>query len=137
MALLLASAATNKLVVGTDVGTGLTFFFGTGVGISVTCIAIIGFAHKSLDHELPPPPKDGETQQLDITGTIPCARCGRLRWGRPFMLTARLLAGLALSLIPFVHSSRLDSTRLLAIYVGITAALVAQEVFLRIERRVI
>jgi len=111
MALLLASSAINQLVVNADVEVGLKFFFGTGVGISILCMCIVGVVHKSLE----------ETRSA-------------LRMSRYHILTTRALAALALVFLPFAHD-RLNSIQFLAVYVGVTGFLIAEEIVARLERR--
>ena len=111
MSLLLASAATNQIVSNTDVSGGLKFFFGTGVGVGVVCMSVIGAVHKSLEES-----------------------CSVLRVSRVHILATRALAGVALSFIPFAHE-QLDSIQMLATYVGITGLLIALEIVARLERR--
>lgn len=109
MSLLLASSATNQLVVNTDVSTGLKFFFGSGVGLALVCMGTIGLSHKSVDTGL-----------------------GR-RLSRGCILVTRMIAGVFLALLPFAHA-RMDSIKMLALYVGVTGFLIAEELFAKIER---
>lgn len=113
MALLLASSAVNQLVVNDDVETGLKFFFGTGVGISIICMGTIGILHKRLD---------------SCRGVLGC--------GRGMILGTRYATGGAMVFLPFAHE-RLNSISFLAIYVGLTAFLIGEEIFTRLEERVV
>lgn len=111
MALLLASSATNQIVTNDNVSPGLKFFFGTGVGVGVVCMSVIGAVHKSLE----------ESRSV-------------LHVSRAHILATRALAGIALSFIPFAHD-KLDSIQMLAIYVGVTGLVIAVEIVARLERR--
>ncbi|KLO15564.1 hypothetical protein SCHPADRAFT_888472 [Schizopora paradoxa] len=133
MALLLASSAVNKLVVDSDVESGLKFFFGSGVGIGVLCMSIIGMLHKNLDERTMPRKMDsceGKDKCVDMHH-IPQRL---LRFERQHILGIRAFVGLGMIFLPFAHE-RLKSTNLLATYVGITGFLIAEEVLTRLERR--
>ncbi|KAJ6588444.1 hypothetical protein B0H19DRAFT_1099342 [Mycena capillaripes] len=121
MSLLLASSAINRLVtsasVDTELGGGLKWFFGAGLGASVFTMATIGVLHKNLDDQ------EGLTERATIRRTI----------SRRVVLGIRYLAALAMILIPIVKD--LSSIQFLAIYVGITAFLIIEEIIARIEKR--
>ncbi|TDL27722.1 hypothetical protein BD410DRAFT_835037 [Rickenella mellea] len=111
MSLLLASSAVNKLVISSDVATGLKYYFGAGIGTAVLCMSTIGVLHKRLDS---------------------CT--GLLGVGRTVILGTRYVMGVVMILLPLAHA-RLDSIQLLGIYVGITAFLIAWEIVTRLEDR--
>ncbi|KAJ7747949.1 hypothetical protein DFH07DRAFT_574338 [Mycena maculata] len=124
MALLLASSAINRLVISdsiqSDAGGGLKWFFGAGLGISVWLMATLGVLHKNLDDE------EGLTEHKPskkIRRTI----------NRKVVLSTRYVAGLVMTLVPLVND--VSSVGLLGIYVGITAFLIIEETFARIEKR--
>ncbi|KAJ7507266.1 hypothetical protein B0H11DRAFT_2219094 [Mycena galericulata] len=123
MALLLASSATNRLVISdsidSDSGGGLKWFFGAGLGVSMCSMATLGVLHKNLDEE------EGfiDREPCKVRATI----------SRKLVLGARYAAGLAMILIPLVKE--LSSIVFLAIYVAITAFLIIEETIARIERR--
>jgi hypothetical protein len=142
LSLLLASAAMNRLVTGgvaesssslSPAGSsaeiqagadspesgqlgplppGIYYFFGTGVGLSVICMAIIGMMHRNLDN---------------------CKPRGVLRLSRSFVIGTRCALGLLMVLLPIAHE-RLTPLSMLGIYVAITAALIMEETFARIEK---
>lgn len=125
MALLLASAAMNRLVASptptSDAGGGLIWFFGAGLGTSVITMASIGVLHKSIDDGIP--------------GALPEANASwivRRTFSRRAVLATRYAAGVVMVLVPLAKS--LSSIELLAIYVGITAFLIIEETIGRIER---
>ncbi|KAJ7248625.1 hypothetical protein B0H12DRAFT_1123492 [Mycena haematopus] len=121
MALLLASSAMNRLVtsasIDSDLGGGLKWFFGAGLGASMWTMATIGVLHKSLDD------KEGLTEQRTIRRTI----------SRRVVFAIRYAAGLAMTLVPIADG--LSSIQFLGIYAGITAFLIIEEIIARIERR--
>ncbi|KAJ6511361.1 hypothetical protein C8R47DRAFT_1296231 [Mycena vitilis] len=121
MSLLLASSAINRLVLSasleSELGGGLRWFFGAGLGVSVCTMATIGVLHKNLDDQA------GLTERATIRRTI----------SRRFVLGIRYLAGVAMILIPIAED--LSSIQFLAIYVGITAFLIVEEIIARIEKR--
>ncbi|KAF7343484.1 hypothetical protein MVEN_01781300 [Mycena venus] len=123
MSLLLASSAINRLVtsasVDSEAGGGLKWFFGAGLGASVWTMATIGVLHKNLDDE----------EGLKERKTGPTRRT----ISRRFVLGIRYIAGLAMILVPIVED--LTSIQFLAIYVGITAFLIIEEIIARIEKR--
>lgn len=137
LSLLLASSAMSRLVIGTmpnpsvpssaitelharadspesasAIPAGIYYFFGSGVGLSVICMAIIGMMHRSLDT---------------------CERRGVLRLSRANLLSARFAMGLLMALLPFAHN-QLTPLSMLGIYVAITAALIIEEAFARVEK---
>jgi hypothetical protein len=145
LSLLLASAAMNRLVVGvtelpassssaevhtraestgpsseagaTAIGgstipIGIYYFFGTGVGLSIICMAIIGSLHRSLDN---------------------CKSRGVLGLSRAFIIGTRLVMGLVMVFLPIAHE-KLTPLSMLGIYVALTAALIMEETFSRVER---
>lgn len=125
MALLLASAAMNRLVASPtpiiDSGGGLIWFFGAGLGISVITMASIGVLHKSIDDGIPGAPADANAS-LIVKRTF----------SRRAVLATRYAAGITMVLIPLAKS--LSSIELLAIYMGITAFLIIEETIGRIEK---
>ncbi|KAF7979022.1 hypothetical protein HWV62_43999 [Athelia sp. TMB] len=125
MALLLASAAMNRLVASpspiTDSGGGLVWFFGAGLGISVITMASIGVLHKSIDDGIPGAPPEANASVIV-----------RRTFSRRVVLATRYAAGVAMVFVPLAKS--LSSIELLAIYVGITAFLIIEETVGRIER---
>ncbi|KAJ7821351.1 hypothetical protein B0H13DRAFT_2129163 [Mycena leptocephala] len=121
MSLLLASSAINRLVTSatleSELGGGLKWFFGAGLGASVWTMATIGVLHKNLDDA------EGLTERTTTRRTI----------SRRFVLGIRYLAGLVMILVPIADD--LNSIQFLAIYVGITAFLIIEEIIARIEKR--
>ncbi|KAJ6481683.1 hypothetical protein C8R45DRAFT_1002690 [Mycena sanguinolenta] len=121
MSLLLASSAIPHLVTSTSIdselGGGLKWFFGAGLGASVWTMATIGLLHKNLDDE------EGLTERTTVRRTI----------SRRVVLGIRYAAGLAMTLMPIADD--LSSIQFLAVYVGITAFLIMEEIIARIERR--
>lgn len=121
MSLLLASSAINRLVTSatleSELGGGLKWFFGAGLGASVWTMATIGVLHKNLDDA------EGLTERTTTRRTI----------SRRFVLGIRYLAGLVMILVPIADD--LNSVQFLAIYVGITAFLIIEEIIARIEKR--
>lgn len=123
MALLLASSAINRLVISdsldSELGGGLKWFFGAGLGASMWTMATLGVLHKNLDDE------EGLTEHnvSKIRRTI----------SRRVVLGARYAAGLVMILVPLAKD--LSSISFLAIYVGITAFLIIEETVARIEKR--
>lgn len=111
MSLLLASSATNQLVVNETVESGVLWFFGAGVGVSVLCMAIIGAVHKSLD-----------------------THTSIFRFRRPHILSTRAIAGLALVFVPFAHE-HINALQTLGIYVGMTGLLIVEEIAARLGPR--
>jgi hypothetical protein len=122
MSLLLASSAISRLVTSasldSELGGGLKWFFGAGLGASVCAMATIGVLHKNLDDHA------GFTER--IPGTNRQSVRGRV-------LGMRYIAGLAMILVPLVKD--MSSVKFLAIYVSITAFLVLEETISRIEKR--
>jgi low temperature requirement protein LtrA len=123
MSLLLASSAINRLItsasVESELGGGLKWFFGAGLGASVWTMATLGVLHKNLD---------------DDAGLIERSPGKNRRTiSRRLVLGTRYLAGLAMILIPLVKD--MSSVKFLAVYVGITAFLILEETISRIERR--
>jgi len=134
MALLLASSAVNKLVVSTDVESGLKFFFGSGIGVAILSMSVVGSLHKNLDDERTQPQKvqtrSGKEKCVDVHH-IPQRI---LRFERKHILGIRAVVGLGMIFLPFA-GERLQSTNLLATYVGITGFLIAEEALARLEKR--
>ncbi|KAJ7057067.1 hypothetical protein C8F01DRAFT_1153281 [Mycena amicta] len=143
MSLLLASAAVNALVTSNRIdpesgGGGLKWFFGAGLGVSLCIMATIGALHRNLDN------KEGITESEGLP-------IGTRRWkhhnhnnhhrrkiprmivSRRIVIGFRYVAGIAMCLVPL--ASHLSSIRFLSIYVGITALLIVEETFARIEKR--
>jgi low temperature requirement protein LtrA len=133
LALLLSGAAMNRLVISgtadgagsvgetalyaraeeaSTVPAGIYYFFGVGIGTSVICMATIGLLHKSMDS---------------------CKRRGILKLSRPFVIGTRYAMGVLMILLPVGHD-HLTPLAVLGIYVGITAFLIAEETFSRLER---
>jgi hypothetical protein len=127
LSLLLASAAMNRLVVVDEppsseatipvtaedgVAPGIYWFFGVGVGLSVICMATIGLLHRSLD--------EGR-------------HCGVLRISRPVVIGTRYATGTVMILLPLARQ-KLGPTNFLAAYVALTAFLIIEETFSRLER---
>ncbi|KAJ7481610.1 hypothetical protein FB451DRAFT_1394255 [Mycena latifolia] len=123
MSLLLASSAINRLVTSasteSELGGGLKWFFGAGLGVAIWTMATIGIVHKSLDDV------EGYTERQ--TGKI------HRRISRRVVLGLRYLAGLAMMLVPLAKD--LTSVQFLGIYVGITAFLIFEETIAQIEKR--
>lgn len=123
MSLLLASSAINRLVTSasidssSELGGGIKWFFGAGLGASVWTMATIGVLHKNLDDEA------GLTERSTVRRTI----------SRRIVLGMRYAAGLAMVLVPLAED--LSSIQFLAIYVAITAFLILEETVARIEKR--
>jgi hypothetical protein len=137
LSLLLASAAIKRLVIGDavaedaaantsgdptihavvgghtgDVAAGIYWFFGAGVGLSLIVMASIGLLHRSLD----------------IAG-----RGGVLRINRPVVIGTRYAMGVLMILLPLA-GKQLGPTRMLGVYVAITAFVIIEETFSRLER---
>lgn len=126
MSFLLASSATNRLVISStldsDSGGGIKWFFGCGLGVSVCTMATIGVLHKNMDDGIPG--ADGR-----IASTLKVRRI----LSRRVVLSTRYAAGIAMALIPFAKD--LSSMSYLGIYVAITAFLIIEETLARVERR--
>ncbi|KAJ7130167.1 hypothetical protein C8R44DRAFT_978325 [Mycena epipterygia] len=122
MSLLLASSAINRLVTSatldSELGGGVKWFFGGGLGASVCIMATIGVLHKNLDDE---------------EGLIEHRTSKRRTLSRTVVLGTRYVAGIAMILLPLAED--LSSLQFLAIYVSITSFLVLEETIARIERR--
>jgi hypothetical protein len=124
LSLLLASAAMNRLVgevvepatpssdVVSTIPTGIYYFFGTGVGLSIIFMAIIGIMHRNLDT---------------------CTPRGVLGLSRSFVIGTRFVIGLLMVLLPIAHD-RLTPLSMLGLYVALTAVLIMEETFSRVER---
>jgi hypothetical protein len=93
------------------VAPGIYWFFGAGIGISVIVMATIGLLHRSLDK------RSG----------------GILRLSRPLVISTRYMMGILMALLPLAHR-KLGPTTFLALYVAITAFLIIEETFSRLER---
>jgi low temperature requirement protein LtrA len=123
MALLLASSAINRLLTSasteSELGSGLKWFFGAGLGVSVCAMATIGVLHKNLDDD------------SGLTEGNPGKN--RRTISRRLVLGTRYIAGLVMILVPLVND--MSSVKFLGIYVGITAFLVLEETISQIERR--
>ncbi|KAJ6591104.1 hypothetical protein DFH09DRAFT_193521 [Mycena vulgaris] len=123
MSLLLASSAINRLVtsdsIDSELGGGLKWFFGAGLGVSIWTMATIGVLHKNLDD------REGIAEHSPKRISRPLSR--------GIVFGTRYAAGLAMILVPLVKD--LSSVQFLAIYVGITAFLIVEETIARIEKR--
>ncbi|KAJ7177934.1 hypothetical protein C8R46DRAFT_1346213 [Mycena filopes] len=126
LSLLLASSAINRLVTSStmdsELGGGLKWFFGAGLGASVCMMATIGVLHKNLDD------MDGVAERIDRS-----ANAIRRTISRRVVLGIRYLAGLAMILVPIVDD--LTSIQFLGIYAAITVFLIIEETIARIEKR--
>ncbi|KAJ7094011.1 hypothetical protein B0H15DRAFT_1020655 [Mycena belliarum] len=123
MSIILASSSINRLITSpsleSELGGGVKWFFGAGLGVGIWTMATIGVLHKNLDDE------EGllERSFKPIRRTI----------SRKTVFGGRYLAGLAMILVPLAKD--LSSVAFLAIYMGITAFLIIEETISRIERR--
>ncbi|KAJ7135420.1 hypothetical protein C8R43DRAFT_1020947 [Mycena crocata] len=123
MALLLASSAVNRLITSptldSELGGGIKWYFGAGIGVSVATMATIGVLHKNLDDQ------EGLTERS--TGKV------RRTLSRTVVLGTRYVAAIAMILVPLAEN--LSSIEFLGIYVGITGFLILEETIARVERR--
>ena len=123
MSLLLASSATNHLVISpspsSSSGGGIKWFFGAGLGISVCVMATIGVLHKSLDEEI---------LAKRCPNTVSMIKRRKV-FSRRVVLTTRYAAGV--TMVPLAQD--MDSIKYLGIYVAITAFLIIEETVARIE----
>jgi hypothetical protein len=94
-----------------DIQSGLAWFFGAGIGLSVIIMATIGLLHKLLE----------EHNQS-------------IRTRRRVILTTRMGAGLLMVLLPLARDDVHTTLNFMGIYAGVLAFLIVEELITRLEK---